>query len=241
MNLSQQTGLFGKLPAHGDFIHRNLASGFITSWDDWLQHFVAGSREQLGEDWLNIYLTSPIWRFVFSAGVIDANCWAGIMMPSVDRVGRYFPFTVASRLPAETSPVEFINLQTGWYTEIESLALQALDGQLMIDDLAVQLKNTELQAGSNYRNAARIMENNTLLMDMPRDEQSPASVYPHMLETLLQKNFNSYSVWSTRGSERIRPCVFFVQGLPAVSQVPAMLDGQWNQWGWPQPRIPETV
>jgi len=91
MTTEMQTGLYGKLPAYGDFIFRNLNSSFITPWDEWLQHFISGTQEQIGEGWLDIYLTSPIWRFVLSPGVIDNKMWAGLMMPSVDRVGRYFP------------------------------------------------------------------------------------------------------------------------------------------------------
>ena len=51
-------GFFGKLPAHGDFVERNLPSAAITGWDEWLQQAVAISREQLGESWLDTYLGS---------------------------------------------------------------------------------------------------------------------------------------------------------------------------------------
>ena len=94
------TGLFGKLPAHGDFIYRDLPPSFINVWDEWLQGYVGSVKEQLGDAWLDVYLTSPIWRFAFGEGVIDENVWAGIMLPSVDRVGRYFPFSIATKLPA---------------------------------------------------------------------------------------------------------------------------------------------
>ena len=120
-------GLFGKLPAHGDFIQRNLSAGFINIWDEWLQHFVAGTQEQLGDTWLDIYLTSPLWRFILSHGVIDENIWAGVMIPSVDRVGRYYPFTIVRKLPQNTNPFEFIQMQTAWFKKIETLALDALD------------------------------------------------------------------------------------------------------------------
>jgi hypothetical protein len=56
MATSRQTGLFGKLPAHGDFVHRNLPAGFVNRWDEWLQHFVAATREQIGEHWLEVVI-----------------------------------------------------------------------------------------------------------------------------------------------------------------------------------------
>ena len=52
-------GFYGKLPAHGDFIERGFSGAGIRGWDDWLQRALAISREQLGERWLDIYLTSP--------------------------------------------------------------------------------------------------------------------------------------------------------------------------------------
>jgi len=58
-----------------------------------------------GEDWLDSYLTAPIWRFLLSSGVCGQMPMLGVMMPSVDRVGRYFPLTVVVELPASVPPM----------------------------------------------------------------------------------------------------------------------------------------
>lgn len=228
-------GVYGKLPAHGDFIQRNLPANFVKPWDAWLQHFVADAKGQIGEDWLDIYLTSPIWRFVLSHGVIDGGRWAGILMPSVDQVGRYFPFTIAVRLPENQNPLEFIAQQTSWYTAIEELGLLALNGELAIDGLVQELEGVKLGLDSAYAAADTLTESCSMQVDMEFEEQSAASVYPFMLDALLSKQMSSYSIWSTTGSERVAPCVFDVEGLPAAGKLPAMLDGQWRQWGWIQP------
>ena len=34
--MGARTGLFGKLPAHGDFVRRHLPRSFVTPWDEWL-------------------------------------------------------------------------------------------------------------------------------------------------------------------------------------------------------------
>ena len=225
------------MPAHGDFVHRNLPSSFISGWDEWLQHFVAGSQEQLGEDWLNIYLTSPIWRFVFSPGVVDEHVWAGIMMPSVDRVGRYFPFSVATMLPVNYNPLEFINSQGTWFDSIEEVSLLALDGQIAIDELTQNINDSEMLPETDYIATGKISENNTVQINMQYEEQLPVSVFPCLLDAVLTKSLNSYSAWTTKGSELIEPCLFNVQGLPSVNNSPAMLDGQWEYWGWQQPYV----
>ena len=227
-------GLFGKLPMHGDFVHRNLSSSFISCWDEWMQHYIAGSKEQIGENWLDIYLTSPLWRFVLTPGVVDENHWAGILMPSVDQVGRYYPFSVVLPLPGNLNPLEFISMQGKWYENIEELSLQALDGEYDVDDLLGELNTIETSFESGYNCTGRLMESDALQVNMEFEEQLPSSVYAHFLDSILKRTFNSYSMWSTQGSEMIEPCVFSVQGLPSVSKIPAMLDGQWEYWGWQQ-------
>lgn len=230
-------GVYGKLPTHGDFIQRNLSAAFVTPWDEWLQHFVAGAQEKMGGDWLDIYLTSPIWRFALSPGVVDEDRWAGILMPSVDQVGRYFPFTVVLKLPPEHNPMEFLGSQAAWYEQVEQLALNALDGELPLDELVDALAAIECRPASAYVATGERFDSFALHIGIDA-EASLASAYPALLDALLVKLASSYSVWSTAGSERVAPCVFGVQGLPPVSKLPAMLDGEWRHWGWQQPYAP---
>jgi type VI secretion system protein ImpM len=88
-------GWFGKLPALGDFASRRLPGGFVAAWDEWLQQGLLASREQLGVGWLGVFLVAPMRRFWLAPGLVEERAWAGLMMPSVDRVGRHFPLMVA--------------------------------------------------------------------------------------------------------------------------------------------------
>ncbi|HEX7968785.1 MAG TPA: type VI secretion system-associated protein TagF, partial [Stellaceae bacterium] len=92
-------GFFGKVPARGDFVSRRLVRDFTEPWDGWLQDALAMSAQQLAEAWLSTYLTAPIWRFLLSSGVCGEMPMLGVVMPSVDRVGRYFPLTLAVAVP----------------------------------------------------------------------------------------------------------------------------------------------
>jgi len=228
-------GLYGKLPTHGDFLQRNLPSGFVTEWDKWLQHYVAGAKEKIGADWLEIYLTSPIWRFVFSHGVIDDGIWAGILMPSVDQVGRYYPFTVAMKLPSYINPLEFISLHSDWYAGVEELALSALDGDFYLDDLVDELSHVDLNIEPSYIPKGELLDSYAMQIELEFEEQSTSSIYSHFLDSIMLKLLSSYSAWTTLGSERVAPCLFSVQNLPTIAKLPAMLDGNWQQWGWQQP------
>jgi len=229
-----KSGVYGKLPMHGDFIHRNLPTSFIKTWDEWLQLYIAGTREKMGDEWLDIYLTSPIWRFVLSSGVIDANHWAGIMLPSVDQVGRYYPFSIVMPLSSDLNPLEFISLHTNWFESIEELALQALEEQFPVDELVENVNGIEVDFTLSYLKTGERMESSALQMNMEFEEQLPMSVYAYFLDSILLKSMNSYSAWTTSGSERIQPCMLCAQGLPSVTNMPAMMDGQWSYWGWPQ-------
>ncbi len=93
-------GWYGKLPHLGDFASRRLPGEFIRTWDVWLQEVLQATRASLGEAWLDCYLTMPIWRFVLLPGLVGPSGWAGVLMPSVDRVGRQFPLTLAVALPS---------------------------------------------------------------------------------------------------------------------------------------------
>lgn len=231
----EKIGLFGKLPAHGDFVQRNLPAGFINVWDEWLQHFVAGTKEQLGDNWLDVYLTSPLWRFIFSAGVIDENNWAGIMIPSVDRVGRYYPFSIVKKIPQAVNPFEFMQLQSAWYKEVEKLALDALDGEILLDDLVTMLDTMKVEHHSEYYRSDFVAESDGFQFNMDFEEQSSSLVYPLLLDSVMTKTFQSYSIWQTTGSEFVKPCLFTSQGLPAVQKMPSMLNGDWQGCNWNQP------
>jgi len=136
-------GWYGKLPTLGDFASRRLEADFIEPWDLWLGEGLQGQRESMGDAWLDAYLQSPPWRFLLMPGVLpgfDAGLIvAGVLMPSVDRVGRYFPLTIAatiSHLPASPAGYEAL---LGWLHRVEDAALDALQDDWTIDDLEAAL------------------------------------------------------------------------------------------------------
>ncbi len=96
MSPALEVGFYGKLPSHGDFLRRRVSDAFVGVWDGWLQECLTASRASLGDRWLDIYLTSPVWRFACAAGVCGRSPVIGVMAPSVDRVGRYFPLTLVA-------------------------------------------------------------------------------------------------------------------------------------------------
>ncbi len=120
-------GWYGKLPCLGDFASRRLPPEFVDAWDGWLQRSIASSRQQLGESWLDLFLKSPMWRFALAPGICGDNAWAGLLLPSVDKVGRYFPLTLALRVNRSDDSLQQVFGADTWYAELERIALSALN------------------------------------------------------------------------------------------------------------------
>ena len=143
MNVSSDVatipGWYGKLPTLGDFASRRLESDFIEPWDLWLGEAMQVHRQSLGEAWVEAYLDSPPWRFLLSPGVLPgidpALVFAGVLLPSVDRVGRYFPLTIAASLARIPSVAAEFEALLAWMHRLEDTALDALQGDWSIDDL----------------------------------------------------------------------------------------------------------
>ena len=116
-------GWYGKLPSLGDFASRRLPPLFVEPWDSWLANGLAFWR-QGDEAWLEAFLAAPTWRFALGAGVPFAQSpgYAGVLMPSVDRVGRYFPLTVV-----RPRGLREAQAPAAWLQTLEGLAVAALN------------------------------------------------------------------------------------------------------------------
>jgi type VI secretion system protein ImpM len=117
-------GFSGKVPARGDFVHAGLPRDFEDPWHDWQSMVIAGSRTLMGEAWLEAFLEAPVWRFVLPSGLCGPRAAIGLIMPSVDKVGRYFPLTFAALSDLGTPDT---GAWSGWLDAVEDLGRAALD------------------------------------------------------------------------------------------------------------------
>jgi type VI secretion system protein ImpM len=128
-------GWYGKLPSLGDFASRRLPAAFIDEWDDWLQGVMAAARDEWGAAWLDRYLVAPVVRFWLGPGVLGEAAWRGIVMPSVDRVGRHFPLSFAQ---SDGTLAQALSARR-WYGDLDAAARRALDVSFTVDDLEREL------------------------------------------------------------------------------------------------------
>ena len=229
-------GFFGKLQSHGDFISRFLPNNFTSVWDKWLQESLSASKTQLGESWLKTYLSSPIWHFALSSDVCGNESFAGILMPSVDKVGRYFPLTLAVSLPPGLTPIQIHKTgQKDWFEKAEQLALSTLSDNFdftvfekQFDTLGAPLSDTfhddiSLTVGVNNDNAIH--------MAIPSYD-NVNQAYSRLANHLLSTTYPTSSLWWTNGSDQVMPSLLACNGLPPTTGFSAFLDGDWGRWGW---------
>ena len=235
MNTSPDSpGIHGKLPSHGDFITRRLPREFVDGWDNWLQHAIATSKADLGDVWLDTYLTSPIWSFVVGAGICGARSWAGVLMPSVDRVGRYFPLTLAVAVPDAQSRCEIIVHGHDWFERARSLALSSLeeeDFSLDTFDASVADLGTATSSDAPATAGIPLGEASMRGLFLPTSAGAEPALL-RLAHLLLEQRVGRYSVWWSDGSELVPACVLVSPSLPVPEAYAAFLNGRFRPEHW---------
>ena len=213
-------GFFGKIPSHGDFVRRAFPSGLSKRWDGWLQAGLTQSREALGEDWLDVYLSSPIWRFCLSAGLCGESQWIGAMMPSVDRVGRYYPLTTVTEIPASRSLFGTATIAASWLAPLEETMLATLEGDsLTAEELEIRL--AALPPLISPESPSKVTERELTeregiaaiqLADCMHLEDAPGL----MADALARHARGDFSLWWSNGSAHLLPSARLYTDLPPV-------------------------
>lgn len=204
-------GFHGKLPVRGDFVTRNLPAPVVEALDDWLQDGIAHSRDRLGADWLDLYLSSPIWHFALDAAIAGPAALTGLMIPSVDQVGRYFPLVVLGSLEETGSLVESVLRHRSWRDRAEKAALLALD-----DGIALERVEREIAALGTPDGAAGFTPLETAAAGLAED-------------ALRARHGDRIGLWWTEGSQRVAPVLLAVAGLPPADLFTSLLDGDWTR------------
>jgi type VI secretion system protein ImpM len=229
------TGLYGKLPCAGDFVTRTLPAAFVMRWDDWLQRALAASRAKLGERWTDLYLQSPIWRFALQPQVCGPQAWAGVLMPSVDRAGRYFPLTLAAPVPAGASALLTVTAAEHWFSQLEGIALWALQPEATLAAVESQLAQqplsgvpTETDARDDWEIAQQLAKwwanpSRSLSLQMPATHTLPA-IAEFAATHVMESQGKAQSLWWTRDEVARLISLRGWQGLPAPVEYVSFLE-----------------
>ena len=108
--------------------------------------------------------------------------WAGVLMPSVDRVGRYFPFTIVQslhRLPASPQQMHALWRRLG---QLDELAADALHDDWPVDRLEAELAQL---AGVGDAALAEMFNPASPATPTPTPAAAAAAAWPPSAGTLL--------------------------------------------------------
>lgn len=207
-------GLYGKLPARGDFVGRRLPEAFVEVWDNFLNAGLTEAASQLGGAFADRYLVSPFWRFALAPGVAGAGTMVGVFAPSVDRVGRYFPLTAAVELPGSIGPSAALAAAEAWLPFAEQLIFDALmpDGSLEALDEGIAALPIALPPAAAAIPGGRLVETSLLAPGLA------ALAAPAEAPVLF---------W-TLGSVDLSPRLLSFGALPSPTVFAAFLDGAWE-------------
>jgi type VI secretion system protein ImpM len=206
-------GWYGKLPSLGDFASRRLPAEFINAWDGWLQEVLRAAQDTFGEGWLDNYLTAPIWRFVLLSGLAGPSGWAGVLMPSVDKVGRYFPLTLVGELPSNAALAHAVFAGADWFAGLEDAALAMLGSGQGPDDLDAALANLPLQLPQ----ADDVDETVGALQTLRSTEAFESVAKTHALAAWSQHE-GWRALWWTRGRIDGEPLMLTSARLPSAAE-----------------------
>jgi type VI secretion system protein ImpM len=206
-------GAFGKMPSLGDFFRIHAAPSFVDPWDAWLQQGMVDAQHALGARWQSCYMSAPIWRFTVSAGLAGPTAMQGVLMPSVDRVGRTFPLTLIVPLPREVDPMTRHLASGAFFTLLEDIALKTLDGDTSREALERQLSDVATPSPSVTAAVA------------PPQRTSP------------QKT--SQSIWSAELEQG--PLMMTCEGLPVASEICSLFDLEAPVWKIPTTQPEATL
>ena len=214
-------GWYGKLPSLGDFVSRRLPPDFIQIWDAWLQDRLQTTRTFFGDGWRECYLTAPIWRFLLLGGVVGQSGWAGILMPSVDRVGRHFPLTVAVELSSYTAAAHTLFDAADWFATLEDAALSALDVTRGPDDLDAALATSAFTPPPN----GDVLDSLGVLVPLPAVDALGTVAKAQALRA-WSIHAGWKGVWWTRGRVGHDPLMLACNGLPSAEEFAWLLQSR---------------
>jgi type VI secretion system protein ImpM len=220
-----ESGFYGKLAGRGDFIHRGLPNSFIEPWDAWLSAGIAASQVELGAAWLDAYLVSPLWRFAASPGLLGREAVTGVMMPSIDRVGRYFPLCIAHLLEPEADLASLVGGPDDWFVAAEALLLSSLDTDADFDSFEAEV---DALGAPHYRRQA---PHSAGFAQRYFKVGTPAE----RTAALAQLGCEEASLWWGRGSERVAAGLLRCAGLPQPQAFSIFLLGEGGSARSPLP------
>ncbi len=137
--ISTTIGFFGKLPGAGDFVVRGFDRPLVTALTQWTDKLVGHLKLGAGDDWTTVFDRLHPVAWVADQGLCGSAPFAGLMRPSLDRVGRRYPLIVGVSLPSDARVAPTAAAGRAWFDYLEGLLYDAWSPGLGAEALAEAL------------------------------------------------------------------------------------------------------
>jgi type VI secretion system protein ImpM len=162
-----------------------------------------------------LYLNAPVWCFALGPGLYGASAWAGVLTPGVDRVGRYFPFTIAQAIDGAELERRLADAQA-WYDRLVALALATLTPEFTLDEFDVALRAESLFNEERESAPWRLAIPNV-----------PDGGFSALLK---QTAATGHAIWWSDGSPAVPASVRISAGAVTGLQLASLLDVGMEEW-----------
>lgn len=157
-------------------------------------------------------------------------------MPSVDKVGRYYPLTLAVPVPEAQSLPFLFRQGSAWFETLETLALSGLEDDFDLDEFDGELERLSLPAFMDDASGMMPARNSgagrfALHFEVANPDQG-ADAFVGLSACLLRRFLPAHSFWGTSGSEHIEASLLVCENLPPIDAFAALMTGNWEQRGW---------
>ncbi len=132
-------GWFGKLPCVGDFCSHGISTALEHTLDCTLSTVMQLATNNYPEHWQQAYFNAPVHGFVWNRTAThrepaDRCVTLGVLMPSVDRASRAFPFVLMEQFERQHLAQHLSFVQT-WMDKALQIASSALDEEWPLERL----------------------------------------------------------------------------------------------------------
>ena len=155
--------------------------------------------------------------------MIDDQFWFGVLMPSVDRVGRYFPLTIAApfAVPSSLPPLDALEQ---WFEGLALAALSTLPEGATVDDLEARLARLPSPARV-ARNVAPPAAGDGPVFVRVSAPDGLQQAFGDLAATTLRRQMAGASLWWPRTEHDPATSISLCRGLPPARLFARLLSG----------------
>lgn len=237
-------GLFGKLPAAGDFVNRGFSATLCEKLDALIQSALGAAAAEAGTDIRDVMeRTWPIMIGI-RPGVLCETGFSGLWLPSCDRVGRAYPLCIGHELPAAS------NRAMPWPSRVMTAqllqtGLEATQQGLGADDLLAKLPTSEQWEADSIRELPFTSDNDETVPDVAYKASMFALQGPESRMSVPSRALGGRLPWVVEmlgvvlGADGQPQWFFGSRSTLAWTHFAALFDGRWEHWSWSvSPRLP---